>query len=232
MNPVLLELQDVDSALLRVAREKARLDDGTAARARRDELEAELTALRGKLQSATTQRSRKEDELQTTETKIALQNKRLMNVSSAHEVSALQRDIEGLGRARGDLDEAILLLMDEIETLEPQVAQKQTQVETARAEASQIEAEFARRTAQLNAEVAAERAKRPGIEAKLSDKERELYAQIAKKHAGVAVSRVVTKNGEKTCSACGTQILPFTLRDAKEQAYPTCEGCNRLIWVD
>jgi len=232
MNPVLLELQDVDSALLRVAREKARLDDGTTAREKRDALESELSQERAKLLEATTDRSRKEDELQATEDKIARQNKRLMNVSSAHEVSALQRDIEGLGRARGDLDEAILMRMDEIETLEGRVKGLERQAAQAREQAAQIESDFARQTAQLNAQATEQRAKRPGVEAKLSDKEKDKYAQLAKKHAGVAVARAVAKGGEKSCSACGTQILPFTLREAKEQEFPTCESCGRLIWVD
>src|SRR5687768_3122712 len=108
MNRQLFELQEADNTLARLRRERAKLDDGMAARGERDTLQNAVNAERGRLQKMHTERLDKELQLKATEEKIARQNSRLMSATNAHEVEALQRDLQGLKRARGDLDEAIL----------------------------------------------------------------------------------------------------------------------------
>lgn len=228
MNRALLELQEVDNSLANFTREKARLDDGTAARAARDTLEKAVADTVAKSQKTAAARSDKELELKTAEEKIAKQQSRLMNASSAHEITALQRDIEALGRARGNLDEAILTLMDEGETIAAQLASLEAQLEKAKAAVAVIEENFTNDTARLERSLAAARQQREVAASKLSPVESEKFNAFARKHAGVAVSKVVKGN----CSACGAAILPFTLREAKNQEFPTCEGCGRLIFVE
>jgi predicted nucleic acid-binding Zn-ribbon protein len=228
MNRALLELQEVDNKLASLGREKAHLDDGTAARAKRDELEKAVAAATQQSHKNLGDRTARELELQTAETKIALQQKRLMNASSAHEITALERDIAALGRARGDLDEAILELMDAGETIAAQLSALQKQLATAKSQVESIESHFALETARLDRSLAATRADRETAAAALSPAELQKFDTFAKKFGGVAVSKVVKGN----CSACGAAILPFTLREAKSQDFPTCEGCSRLIFVE
>lgn len=228
MNRALLELQEVDNSLTNFTREKARLDDGTAARAARDTLEKAVADTIAKSQKTAAARSDKEMELKTAEEKIARQQSRMMNASSAHEITALQRDIEALGRARGNLDEAILTLMDEGETIAAQLANLEAQLAKAKAAVAVIEENFANDTARLERSLEAARKQREIAATKLSPAETEKFTAFAKKHGGVAVSKVVKGN----CSACGAAILPFTLREAKNQDFPTCEGCGRLIFVE
>ncbi|HEX9996913.1 MAG TPA: hypothetical protein VGB45_07210 [Abditibacterium sp.] len=228
MNRALLELQEIDNTLTNLTREKTRLDDGTNARAARDTLERALAEATKALQKTTSERTARELELQTAETKIALQQKRMMNASSAHEISALERDIAALGRARGDLDEAILELMDAGETLASQVASLEKQLENAKKTVETTENDFALETARLERSLKAARTRREEAEAVLAPAEREKFAAFAKKFGGVAVAKIVKGN----CSACGAAILQFTLNEAKNQEFPTCEGCGRLIFVD
>ena len=129
---------------------------------------------------------------------------------------------------RGELDETILTAMDEGETLATKVEIEQKQADAARAKAEQIEADFAARTELLDKRIADKRASRAPVIAKLSPSDREHYADGYKRHGGVAVAHV--EGG--ACSACGAEILPFTLREAKTEEFPTCEGCGRLLWVD
>ncbi len=228
MNRALLDLQLLDSAIQDATREKTRLDDGTAARATLKELETQLAQTREEAATVAATRAKAEDDLEVAETKIERQKKRVMTVSSAAEISALERDIEGLSRMRGELDETILIAMDEGETLATKVAQEAKQVEAARARAEQIEADFKARTALLDKRVAGKKAERPPVIAKLSDDDKTHYSEGYKRHQGVAVAHVESGS----CSACGAEILPFTLREAKTEEFPTCEGCGRLLWVD
>jgi hypothetical protein len=228
MNRALLELQEIENSIVALTREKAQLDDGTQARAARDSLVAAVAETAAQVQKTASARQASELELKTAEDKIAKQQARLMNASSSHDIAALQRDIDALGRARGDLDEAILNLMDEGETLSAQLSTLEKQLETAKTRVETTETNFADESARLERSLAAARARREEAATVLSPAERAKFADFAKKHGGVAVSKVVKGN----CSACGAAILQFTLREAKNQEFPTCEGCGRLIFVD
>lgn len=228
MNRALLDLQHLDSAIADAAREKSRLDTGQAARQTLGELETTLAQTRAKADEVAATRARAEAELATAEAKIERQKKRVMSVSSAAEISALERDIAGLSRMRGDLDETILMAMDEGETLGAQLEKQTKDVIGARLHAEEIEANFAAQSARLDKLVAQKKAARPAVIEKLSADDKERYAQGYKEHGGIAVASIVGGN----CSACGAEILPFTRQEAKTQEFPTCEGCGRLLWVE
>ena len=228
MNRALLDLQLLDSAIQDATREKARLDDGSAARATLAELETKLANLNAEAETVATTRARAEGDLETAETKIERQKKRMMTVSSAAEISALERDIEGLSRMRGELDETILVAMDDGETLAAKIAAQEKEVAQARARAEEIEAATKERTDFLDKRIATKKAERAPVIARFSDEDKTRYAEAYKKHGGVAVAHV--ESG--ACSACGAEILPFTLREAKTEEFPTCEGCGRMLWVE
>lgn len=228
MNRALLELQEIDNQIATYTRDLGRLDDGTAASAALAQLEQTRAQTLVASQKNAAARAGAELELQTAETKIALQQKRMMNASSAHEISALERDIAALGRARGDLDENILILMDEGDTLSAQIAELERKIAVSNAQIEQIEENFETENGRLERSLKAAREGRVGAQAALSPPEAEKYAVLARKFGGVAVARSVKGN----CSACGAAVLQFTLREAKNQEFPTCEGCGRLIYVD
>ena len=228
MNRALLDLQLLDSAIQNATREKSRLDNGAAARLSLAELETKLSQTRAQAADVGATRAKAEADLEATETKIERQKKRVMSVSSAHEISALERDIGGLNRMRGELDETILIAMDEGETLGGQIEVLEKQGASARQKAEQIEADFASQSARLENRIAEKRAARPAVIARLSSDDKTRYAEGYKEHGGVAVAQIEGGN----CSACGAEILPFTRQEAKTEEFPTCEGCGRLLWVD
>ena len=227
MNPLLLELQNADSLLIKLKREKSRLDDGTAARAARDELQIAADALQGQIDALAKQRSDREEELKTAEAKIARQQDRLMNAKSPHEVDSLQRDISALSKARGDLDEAVLLVMDEGETALARHHELEAQRHQANARLIEIEGHFGLETARLSGEITSTQVQREQLAAQLDAPSRLKYDDFAARLGGVAVAH--PENGN--CSACGMTITPFALRSAKTEAWPTCESCGRLLFV-
>jgi predicted nucleic acid-binding Zn-ribbon protein len=228
MNRLLWELQQADNHITKLKRERSKLDDGSAARAERDTLERARDEAKTQLNALNTQRSAKEDELKTAEEKLTRQNTRLMGAKSAHEVNSLQRDIDALGKARGDLDEAILTLMDEAETATRQLADLEAQLQDQSTLTAQIEHTFAVETRRLDREIEESLALRSEISAQLDATSLQKYEEYARKYHGVAVA--ISENGN--CSACGMAFTPFNLREAKSQTWPTCESCNRLLFVE
>lgn len=228
MNHALLELQEVDNALHALAREKAKLDDGTAARAKRDELQSKAAAETKRGHDLEAERKDKELQLKSTEEKLKKQQNRLMNATSAHEVKALERDIEGLNHARSDLDEAILNLMEEAENSGATLAALEKELGTVTSEVADIEANFAAQTKRIQAAALALHNQRQTIAAKLSEPEKAKYDSVAKTHGGIAVAKLVNGN----CSVCGTNIPLLLQREAKTKEFPTCESCGRLLAIE
>ncbi|MDF2440145.1 MAG: uncharacterized protein JWN98_1129 [Abditibacteriota bacterium] len=228
MNRLLWELQQTDNLITRLRREKSKLDDGTHARSERDTLARVRNDAKARLATLNSQRGDKEAELQATEEKIARQNTRLMNAKNAHEVSSLQRDIAALGHARGDLDEAILMLMEEAESAARTLADLEAQLQTATAHATAIEQTFAAETTRYDGELKAAQAQRESTATQLDAESKAKYDEVAKARGGIAVA--IPQNGN--CSACGMELTTFNLREAKSQIWPICESCYRLLFVE
>jgi len=227
MNRVLLELQGLDTQILSLARTRKSLDDGTRARAEREATAQLLEAARSEAKGVSQTRKGKEGESEAIDAKITRQKARLASSSSAGDVAALERDLVGLSHARGELDEAILELMDESEGSDKKIKALETELRARETEAERIEKEFTQRAAQLDGQIAAKRAARPAIAEKLSPAESEKYGAAFKKFNGLGVSEAISG----ACSACGTSLSRDFLRDAVREAFPQCESCGRLIFV-
>ena len=228
MDRKLFDLQEADNTIARLRRERAKLDDASSLRGERDTLQNAVTAETLRLQKMHTERTDKELQLKTAEEKIARQNSRLMSATATHEVTALQRDIEALNRARGDLDEAILILMDEDETGQAHLADLQDQLKNKSAETAGAEAHFKSETERIENEIAATQAKREALSQVMEADALERYNELAAQHQGVAVAHL-----EKgSCSGCGMTITPFNLKDAKSKEWPECDNCGRLLFVE
>lgn len=228
MDRKLFELQEADNTIARLRRERAKLDDASSLRGERDTLQIAVDKETVRLQKMHSDRADKELQLQTAEEKIARQNSRLMSATASHEVTALQRDIAALNRARGDLDEAILILMDEEETGQAHLADLQNQLKAKSAQTNEAEAHFKSETGRIENEIAATQAKREALAQSLDPDALEKYTDIAARHHGVAVAHPEKGN----CSACGMTITPFNLKEAKTKAWPECDNCARLLFVE
>jgi len=169
-----------------------------------------------------------EEELATRDAKIKTQQTRLMNAKTTHEIASLQRDIEGITKSRGELDETILMAMDESETTSKKLDALRAHLAATSTQLAEVEANFAAETARMNAELKAAAIERNASAAKIDEDDLETYAEVAKKHNGVAIAEY--RNGN--CSVCGDQITPYNLKEAKTLEWPVCESCTRLLYVE
>jgi predicted nucleic acid-binding Zn-ribbon protein len=224
----LFELQENDNALLALQREKSKLDDGSDLRAQRDTLQKAIAALEAELNLSNRTRADAEAELKVREQKIQTQQARLMNAKSAHEVSSLQRDIDSITKSRGEFDETILAAMDEAETIAGKLDELRDQLAIVSSQLQAVEASFASETARLDEALEAAAGQRLAAANALDEDAREKFDAVANKHGGIAVAKVEGGN----CSVCGNAITPHNLKEAKNEEWPTCESCGRLLFVE
>src|SRR5438105_1097610 len=119
----LLHLQELDSRIDALMRERAALDDGNALKQAHEATEVALAEARERLHSHEADQANAELELRSVEEKRATVSKKLYEgkVTNPKELSAMEQEIEMFGRQRGRLDERILGLMEEIETTTAEV---------------------------------------------------------------------------------------------------------------
>lgn len=228
MNRQLFELQELDNLITRLTRERSSLEDGSTLRSERDTLQKARDVEIEKLNTLNTTRADKEMQLKSAEEKIARQQQRLMNATSAHEVNSLERDIKALTHARGDLDEAILTLMDEADTTASRLVELEKELKEKTIETIKVETAFNADADRLEAQLNALKAKREALAAQIDADDLATYNRFAKAHYGIAVAHPDKGN----CSVCGTALTPFILREAKSQEWPQCENCGRLMYVE
>src|SRR5439155_5085667 len=120
----LLALQELDSEIDRIRRELARLDTGAELRRRYEALRAHCEKLEASLRSTRAQLADAELDLKGVEAKKKEFEKRLYDgkVTNPKELTAIEREIEMLGRHRGTVDEKILTTMEAVESTEKEVA--------------------------------------------------------------------------------------------------------------
>src|SRR2546429_1144624 len=116
--PALYELQLIDSALALATRQLKALDTGAREQAAADTARAAHESAAALLHETSGNLKDSELELQTVEKKRSDFEGKLYSgkVSAPKELSAMQEEIEALGRQRGKLDERILTYLEEIET--------------------------------------------------------------------------------------------------------------------
>ena len=224
----LWNLQQIDTDIHRLKRERSRLDDGATLRQAFEAATREAEALEARLRKLRADLADSELELKKIEAKKADFERRLYQgkTTNPKELSAMEQEIAMLGRQRGRLDETVLTLMDGIETTTAELAATNTSRDSAEARWREQDELYKRETARLDAELAALTPKREAAVKALEAPTLARYENLRGRLANVAVARLV----EGTCSACHTRMASMIARKLHEgQSYTYCENCNRFL---
>lgn len=224
----LYKLHLVDLALVEIRKRAGALDPGRKTAAEVQALEKELgeTPAR-KLQSELTDLELKQKSYQE---KIAKFEKDLYGgkIVNPREVETIQKEIGILKRHRGELDERILEIWEEL----PPAKERAEEFEKVLAQRKQLLAQEQKAAiqtkTQLEAEFKQKMAERPALAKEVSPTLLARYEGIRQKHGGVGIGDVDVKT--VTCAACGTSLPTRTIEALKEDKLITCESCHRILY--
>jgi predicted nucleic acid-binding Zn-ribbon protein len=224
----LWDLQQIDSDIQRLKRERSRLEDAAALRQAfeataqvAETLEAQVHKLRGDLTDA-------ELELKKIEGKKADFERRLYEgkTTNPKELQAMEQEIAMLGRQRSKLDETVLTLMDGIDTTSGELEAAKTRRDAAEAGWREQDERFRQESARLEGELAALAPRREAAAKALEAPTLARYENLRARQSNIAVARFV----DSTCSGCHTRLGAFAGRKLHEaQGYVYCENCNRFL---
>lgn len=227
----LLELQRVDSTIdrlegrLRNLPEQAALD---ALEARLAAQDAEIAERQAALEDALTRQKRLDHEVDTLGQKISAESNRLYSgvVKNAKELSDLSREVEALKRRKEFLEDNDLVVMEEREGIEKELAALTADRSALVAEIDKARALRDSASGEVGVLLAAGQAERatqlPGVDPEL----KELYDRIRSTHSGVGIAGMV----EGVCQGCHVR-LPFQEAEAVRTAtgIVRCDECQRLL---
>jgi len=222
-------LQQVDSALSAARSQRAALDDGTALRedveaARR--AAAESSARLHECQAALRDR---ELQLAGTEAKQRKIEGDLYGgrISNPKELSSMQEELEMLAKTRDHLEDQILALFDQVETLKEgaaaAVAGRIAIEQRLAAHLADYETARARLDAEITHLVSERAACAAGIDPRLLKK----YEGIAAQESGVGI--VAIHNGR--CGGCHNTVPTGFIARVRDGQLVICERCRRILYL-
>lgn len=225
----LLALGDLDSQILRVKLGLAKLTSGEAFTQLREDQRnaaAKLIEARNELDSVNLELTRAEADLQLVEQRIAKDNQRINQTSSAKDAQGIQGELATLAKRKSELEDLELAIMERKEQI-------QANYQTVLSDKQSIDNELAAKESANEAEVLKSRS---GLDLLVQQRaqqasriEPELVAIYEKKLTrGVAIGRLINRE----CGACRMSIGATAL--AEIQSLPsdeiaTCPDCQAIL---
>jgi predicted nucleic acid-binding Zn-ribbon protein len=224
----LLALQEIDTEIERLRKELSRLDTGADLRRRYEALRVHCEKLEANLRGARGSLADTELELKGVEAKKKEFEKRLYDgkVTNPKELTAIEREIEMLGRLRGTLDERILGAMEAIETAESELTKYTSARDRAEAAWRAQDAAYLAGKAKLEAALAELAPRREARAAEVEAPTLRRYDDLRARTANLAIARI----HEATCGGCHTNLARSVVQRVQEHAvYVFCENCRRFL---
>lgn len=191
---------------------------------------AAVDAVKARIQANQQARRALEKEIAAVDVRLARFDDHKASVKTNQEYTALLHEIATAKGEKGAIEEKLLILMEEGDSLaaeqkgaEAALTAKTAEGEKARAalvaERTALDAELARLAHERSREIRE-------IEAPVLAK----YEQLLKQRRGIAVSRL---SGGEVCEACHVRLRPHVAQMVRRNdAIVACDSCQRILYYD
>jgi len=224
----LVELQRLDSEIAEVEAAAAAIP-GVIRRIEEQLMKAKaaLDAVTAETDRMTKLRRQQERELEEVTDQLKKRQSRLFEIKTNQEYSAVLKEIEGLKHKVSVLEEAILVLLDQIEVELKARAEEEQRVRSSEAEAlrdtQRKEAELRQLRGRLSELQGARKGRSKNVELSLLQQ----YLRLLKSRAGLAVAPV--RDG--SCEGCHVALTPQLYNEVRRnEEILTCERCGRILY--
>ena len=231
----LLALQDLDTHIDQEQHRKAHLPE-------RDEL-AQLERLIGQKETARSEvavldadvasrQEAAERELQATEDRVTQVNRRLYGgtVTASRELQAMAADVESLRKRASELEDRALVLMEEREPFDKELAELDGQLVELEARQREAQTSLAEAEAEVDTDISTLSAQRPQAAGAVPEQLLGAYERQRARLGGVAVARLVGGR----CDGCHLTLPAVELDRIRHESAGTleyCEQCGRIIVI-
>ncbi|MFH1227367.1 MAG: C4-type zinc ribbon domain-containing protein [Planctomycetota bacterium] len=226
----LKELQEIDCHIFEL--EKVRQEKPSMLNSKKEQLaktKAQIEISKEEIKKAKLEISKKDLDLKSLEANMAKMEMQLNMVKTNKEYSILQGEINGLKADRSLIEDKMLEMMGQAETIQKKSAEYEKEV-------SQMEKDIAALNEEINKEIIEINKKLEdvcqGRQKKCTGMEKEIvnnYERIVKhKPDRIALVKVV----HNICQGCNMDITPQQLNDLKKgKQMVYCRSCMRMLYI-
>jgi len=225
----LAALQEIDRRIKNKEIELAELEKETGGqRALLDAKEAEAATAREELAQVASRRRELEAKLQDEEARMKERRMLLGRLRNDKEAAALQREIEIAKETNARVEEELLTLIEQSETLEGNLKSLDGERQALGDNVARLGEASGGRTRALRSEIESGRAERESFAARLDGPLRRRYDQVFQRRNGIAVIAVTDGH----CSGCNVTLPPqMWNRIQRGTEFDSCPSCQRiLVW--
>jgi uncharacterized protein len=229
---LLRELQEIDLRLDEITSEKDeivdRLKENTAFL---EKLVEDLNSQKEELEEIRSLQKRKRDDLQEGKAQLSERQKRLREVTSAKEYSAVEREVESFKKAAEQIEEELLHLLEVVESTEKSIHEKEDKIVHLREGIASDEAEAEQQLNALDTKIGALNSRQEEARGEVSRRVLHKYDFIRSRRPGLAV--VAAKEGH--CEGCFMALPPQQFIEIQRgETLEVCPSCNRILyfWED
>ena len=226
----LLDLQAVDLQIDRFLHQRQslpELEQFRNAHARSVRIADRLAEISDEFKRISLEEDKAEGELELLEQKVHQKEQRLFAGGlSARDTDNMRREVESLRSREGVMEDEVLALLDRRETLETEVASTKTELESAQAEESRLEAIVSEEWKKLDAEIAKKEVRKQDIAPLIDPGLMELYESLREHKEGVAVGRLMDGG---ICGGCHLRLSNAEQQQVLSEELPRCLHCRRIL---
>lgn len=224
----LIELQELDLEILRVAERLAKIP------VEREQIEnefnqfaAEFLALKNRYEQTLKDRKQLEADLADTQQKYEKFQQDKMRVNNEKEYSAVLREIDSSKKLIGSLETDILKRMEETEHLEAELKVQSPAIETRRCEVDAALAALDREREESERSSVELETRRRQLCERLPQSLFSTYDRMSRSKRGQALSEII----DGVCVACRMKVRPKVFSDVRRgDQMITCESCGRILF--
>lgn len=227
----LLDLQRIDTAILRNDHRRAQLESGAElreVRGRMVEAESVLGELRLAIDEVAREQQRLEHEVETLVEKAEHERTRLFGgqVVNPKELESLQREVANIDERRSKVEDELLVVLERRDELERRATTASADLDEARARADALGGEAAAELAQLATDRAGFVAERVPAAAAVDPEVLAVYDEVRAHKQGIGAAELV----DGVCQACHERLSALEVERLKKTTeIRRCEHCRRIL---
>ena len=227
----LIKLQQLESTLAHaratIAAHPQRLADADA---RLNESKQAVEAAKGRLKENQEARRNLEKDVAVYQGRLTKFKDQLSLVKTNKEYQAMQHEIATAQSDLGGVEEKVLELMLEADTITADVKRTEAALSTRQKEIDKEKKELTEELASVETSLKAASEARAELVKDLDARLMAIFEQVARVRKGVAIS-TATRDG--LCSACHVRLRPFVFQQIRQNdAIIQCESCHRILyWI-
>ena len=228
--PMLLSLQQLDDKLSSFGRKKKEIPEQIEAMKRAFEEEKKrLEDHQQRLKDASLKQRQLEKQLQESAEDRKNKQKKLLEVKTNEEYKALLKEIEYAKQADSAMEDGILAVFEEIDTLEQTIKEGEKSIRESESKLQEETLRLEREIVEIDKEHQILQGERKKVAAELDPAVLGDYEKIRSKRAGQAVVTVQ----KEVCPGCHMQVPPQTINEVLQTGeIRHCQYCRRILYCE